>query len=146
MIMGQYDGIDGNFAWEVNQNFSNVDELSFVFSPTGNFADQVHIQTTGADMATGTWYFVAISANSSRKIRIHVGASGTAAMVASSTPSSSAMSNEATKFSVGSPSGFGSSGQRYDGQLDDVRFTKGVCRYDTDSAITVPTAAFPNSS
>lgn len=142
-VIGVHNGQNGDYSW--NLQISGTDELKFQTSPDGTFASSAVIGPTTANISTGTWTFFAVSKNASGKVRIHVGTSGTAPMVASATPANSAMSSETTEFSVGGPSGAGAGSNRFDGKLNWLRLTKDVCRYDTDSAIAVPTAAFPLS-
>jgi hypothetical protein len=69
--------------------------------------------------------------------------SSTASMKASDT-SPITISSSATTIQFGS-TGATIFDSTFGGSVDDFRFTKGVFRYGTDSAIPVPTAAFPRS-
>ena len=63
-------------------------------------------------------------------------------MKGSGTPANSAMFNFNTPLTIGGRA----TTQYLNGWIDEVRITKGVARYASDSGYTVPTAAFPRSS
>lgn len=136
-IMGQSNAGIGSFAWVLTGS-STIGELTFALSNTGASLN-VSISTSGASMTTGVWYHVAVSKNASGKIRLRVDG----VMLGSSTPANSAINDSAFSLAIGAQSTSGTVDM--DGWLDEVRITKGVDRYDTDSNITVPTAAFPRS-
>jgi hypothetical protein len=63
-------------------------------------------------------------------------------MLASATPPNSAIFNSPQVLGIGATS---AGGGALDGWIDELRITKGVARYASDSGYTVPTAAFPRS-
>lgn len=142
-IFGQFAGVAGQYGWLLY--VTTGPELTWFTSHDGTNFTQ--IATTSSGIATGAWHFIAISKNASGKIRIHVGpvSGGTAPMRGSQTLATNSRTHNSTaELSLGSGSG-GSAANSADGQVDELRITKGVCRYDTDAAITIPTAAFPRS-
>lgn len=142
-IFGQFAGVAGQYGWLLYVVAGP--ELAWFHSYDGTLFSQ--LTTSGASITTGAWHFLAVSKNAAGKVRIHVGpVSGvTAPMAASTTYATNGRTHNSTaELSLGSGSG-GSAANSADGQVDELRITKGVCRYDTDSAITIPTAAFPRS-
>jgi hypothetical protein len=134
-IMGQ--SAASNIAW-VFSGASTIGELSFSLSNSGTAFD-VSVVTSGASMTTGVWYHVAADKDATGKIRLYVDG----VMLGSSTPANSAIFNSTSGLGIGAQ---GNSGVvDMDGWLDEVRITKGVARYASDSGFTVPTAAFPRS-
>jgi hypothetical protein len=64
-------------------------------------------------------------------------------MRASSTPANSAIADDTQGLGIGAQNAGGTVDMN--GWLDEVRITKGVARYATDTSFSVPTAAFPRS-
>jgi hypothetical protein len=97
--------------------------------------------TTGANIAAGQWYHVAVDKDSTGTIRIYVGG----VMFAKDTPANSVI---ATTGMGGAPLSIGMTGLQlnsFDGYIDEVRITKDVSRYGSvygDSSFTPPTSAF----
>ncbi|RUT88128.1 MULTISPECIES: DUF2460 domain-containing protein [unclassified Mesorhizobium] len=112
---------------------STIGELAFGSS---NFST---ITTSGASMTTGVWYHLAADHDSSGKIRLYVDG----LMLGSATPANSAIANVASPLAIGAQGGSGQVDMN--GWLDEVRITKGVARYASDSGFAVPTTAFPRS-
>ena len=127
----------GNWGWDIDhtQGAGATSAVSFNFSADGSTRQALN--ATGLTVALDTWHHVAVSHNASGKIRIHF--DGT--MVANSTPANSAIFNSTRILEIGSFLGTANANC----WIDEIRITKGVCRYDTDSSISVPTAAFPRS-
>ncbi|CDX29021.1 conserved hypothetical protein [Mesorhizobium sp. SOD10] len=131
-IIGQGDS-DGNLSWRLLV----VDGgLRFSFSPSGS--GWTNITTSSFLLGTTTWQHVAVDKDAAGKIRLYVGGS----MQASSTPADSSFFNSTSPLRIGAPL-FG--GDSMNGHLDELRVTKGIARYATDTSFTPPTAAFPRS-
>lgn len=89
--------------------------------------------------STGVWYYIVVDRDASNVIRTYV--NGTM--------------RGKTNFNINQPAGSdpltvgirygGSSSFNFDGWADEIRITKGVARYGSDSGCAVPTAAFPRS-
>jgi hypothetical protein len=135
-IVAQTGAGQGAFALRLASG-ANTTELTFNISNTGSSND-VSITTSGAGISINNWHHVAADKDSSGKVRVY--ANGV--MVGSATPADSTMHNSTAALSIGADSGGGRSWQ---GWIDEVRITKGVARYASDSGYTVPTAAFPRS-
>ncbi|RWO20649.1 LamG domain-containing protein [Mesorhizobium sp.] len=118
-------------------NVLNTTEIVFNLSNTGA-ANDVVVTTSGAALTAGNWHHVAVDKDSSGKIRVY--ANGV--MRGSATPGNSAMFNSTAILTIGADS---TGARSLDGRIDEVRITKGVARYASDSGYTVPTAAFPRS-
>lgn len=131
-VIGQSPGV-GNAAWYVD---FNLQKPSFNFTANGSTIQSV---ASGANPTIGidAWSFIAISKNSSGKIRLW--RNGT--LAGSATPADSSIFNSTGALEIGRSFATAT----YNGWLDEIRITKGVCRYDTDGSISVPTAAFPRS-
>lgn len=127
----------GSLGWGLRLDGSS--QLTFVGATTGGSFDwSPNPTSSGLTWATGTWYHIAADKDSSGKVRIY--RDGT--MVASATPSNSAIGNVGALLRVGINSGNGNS---FNGWIDEVRITKGVARYASDGGFTAPTAAFLRS-
>lgn len=88
-------------------------------------------------MTTGVWYHVAADKDATGKIRLYVDG----VMLGSATPANSAIFNSTAGLGIGAQGANGNVDMA--GWLDEVRITKGVARYASDSGFTVPTAAYP---
>ncbi|ARO24735.1 concanavalin A-like lectin/glucanase family/phage tail domain-containing protein [Rhizobium sp. TAL182] len=97
------------------------------------------VTTTGTAMTTGVWYHVAVDHDATGKIRVYIDG----VMRGSATPANSAIVNDGTALALGAQTAGGIVDMN--GWLDEVRITKGVARYASDSGFTPPTAAFPRS-
>lgn len=135
MPLGQYAA--GNGGWLFTLTGTGEIRVQYEITLGGGFQS---FTSSGASLTTGVWYHVALSKNSSGKMRFHI--DGT---MRNSVTGIGAFPVSTAELSVGSSSGVDTLNRLFDGQLDEIRITKGVCRYDTDSAITIPTAAFPRS-
>lgn len=109
---------------------------NIVFNLTAFSAPQINV---AHNMVTGQWYHVAIARNGTT-LRAFVNgqekASGTSTAEAAIPSYGSAIA-----ISSAEPTG-ASTGGNFDGYIDDLRITKGYCRY--ASNFSVPTAAFEN--
>lgn len=127
-IMGQ----NASGGWTLTGS-STIGELAFGGS---NFTT---VTTSGAGLTTGVWYHLAADKDATGKIRLYVDG----VMLGSATPANSAIDNVASPLAIGAQG----DGAQVDmaGWIDEVRITKGVARYATDSSFTVPSAAYPRS-
>jgi hypothetical protein len=135
-IMGKGSGTPNN-EWTLTGS-STIGELAFGISLDGT-SFGVLVTTSGASMTTGVWYHLCADKDATGKIRVYVDG----VMLGSSTPADSAMVNRAADFVIGAQITTGTVDM--DGWVDEVRITKGVARYATDTSFTVPTAAFLRS-
>jgi len=125
------------FFWLVN---SGNGELGFwgSIATDGNGFDYTP-QSSGLTWTVGQWYHVAVDKDAAGKIRIY--RNGT--MVASATPADSSLFNAAPSYLAIGNDSLGA--RTFNGYVDEVRITKGVARYASDSGYTVPTSMFPRS-
>lgn len=131
-FLGQWGSAAGDQSWFF---FLNAGTLTFRFRDTGG----TNRDTTVAWTPTvNTWYHLAVDRDASNKFRIYRDGS----MVASATFSQT-MQNGTGLLGLGRIPGF----TTFDlnGWMDEVRVTKGVARYASDSGFTAPTAAYPRS-
>lgn len=87
--------------------------------------------------STLTWYHVAADFDGT-KTRLYVDG-----VMKGSSTTAVTLFNSTADFTVGSWLTAGAFNSAFRGFLDEVRITKGVARYASDSGYTVPTAAFP---
>lgn len=111
--------------------------LWFAYSTNGT--GSTVIATSAWTPTSGQWYHIAVDRDGSNKFRIYVDGvmlgSATASVTLFAATSVLRVGNSAT-----------SGGSLYfDGNMDEVRLTKGVGRYVSDGGFSVPTAAFPRS-
>lgn len=130
----------GSVAWYVNSSWTagNNASLQFVYSINGGVAG--NLMVTSVSVATGTatlntWHYVSISRNASGKVRIWFNGN----FLIGNTPAN------LTTFDSSNTLGIGRflNTSIWNGHLDEIRITKGVCRHDADTNIVVPTAAWP---
>ncbi|MET3521468.1 LamG domain-containing protein [Mesorhizobium abyssinicae] len=134
-VMGQAPS-SGNWSWDVNSTWSSGNgSVQFRFTSNGSTATTVGSATQ--NLPLDTWHYIAVSKNSSGKIRIW--RNGT--LDGSATPADSSFFNSTGTLDIGR--NFATA--NLNGNIKELRITKGVCRYDTDGSITVPTGAFPRS-
>lgn len=121
-----------NASWHFRRD--NTGKLLFGWSTTG--ADFIFTNATWTPVAN-QWYALAVDRDSADKIRVYVDG----AMHNSKTDGATFF-NSTARFTVGDldVGGFG-----VDGWIDEVRITKGIARYASDSGYIVPTVAFPRS-
>lgn len=127
-------GLEKAWLFDFPGSASNV--LRFGFSTTGG--NQTFVQSAWTP-SVNTWYHVAVDRTGST-LRLYAdGASLGSHTFAGST------SNEAEELRIGAFSASGVGDNFFNGWIDELRITKGVARYASDSGYTVPTAAFPRS-
>lgn len=122
----------GAYSWSFERSGN---ELRFWSSADGTVIN-VDITSSGAALVINTWYNVAVDKDSSGKIRIY----RNGVMVGSATPANSSQYDATTSLQIGDSAYFGNG---MDGWLDEIRITKGICRYGSDGGFPVPTAAYP---
>jgi hypothetical protein len=99
-----------------------------------------NLTSSGAGITTGAWHHLAVDKDSSGKIRLYVNG----VKVADSTPADSTLKYGLNcQFSVGAWASGAS--EVMNGWIDELRITRGVARYATDTSFTPPAAAFPRS-
>ena len=123
----------GNSAWVMNTGVSGS-TLTWNMSPDGGTTNIVAFNGSWA-FATGTWYHIAVDfdgTNTRGYVNgVMVGKYTTPVTIFTSSNNLGIGANSgATSFIV-------------DGWMDELRITKGVARYASDSGFAVPTAAFP---
>lgn len=119
---------------------ATASEFSFGWSLDGDFSTIQRIETSGAGLTTGQFYHLCVDKDATGKIRLYVDG----VMKGSSTPASSVIWHPA----VGNVLCIGTNTAGAAAQLgwhDEVRITKGVARYASDSGFTPPTSRFPRS-
>lgn len=115
-------------------------ELTFGYKQGISGAD-VAINSTGATVTTATWYFLAVDKDASGKIRLY----RNGVMIGSATPADSSFeASDSAGLDIGS-TGF-TGGFTANGWIDELRITKGIARYASDSGFSVPTSAFPRGN
>ena len=99
----------------------------------------VTVASTGALLGASTWYHLAVDKDLSGKIRLYKNG----VMVGSATPANSAFAFDAfnDQIHIGSAGLHG--GAALNGWIDELRITKGICRYGSDGGFAVPTSAYP---
>jgi hypothetical protein len=124
----------GDFRWDL-QTVGTAGEFEFRSSADGSTIN-VQITTSGAALVPGVWYHLAVDKDSSGKIRLYKNG----VMMASATPANSSMgSGLGPQLTIGLLPG----GNGMNGWLDEIRITKGICRYGSDGGFPVPTLAYP---
>jgi len=121
-----------NLSWHIRKLTTHEIQFGWTFNNSGVLT----VVTSGASLATDTWYHIAVDKDATGKIRFYVDG----VMRGSSTPSNSTIYNSATVLTIGGESN--GTARILNGWLDEVRITKGVARYASDSGYTVPVAAF----
>lgn len=91
--------------------------------------------------STGVWYHIACDRDGSDNMRIYVDG----VMQAKSTGFNHNLTDAATGLGIGSLRTAGFANWDHNGWMDELRITKGVARYASDSGYTVPSAAFPRN-
>lgn len=88
---------------------------------------------SGPITSTSTWYHLAVDRDSSGNLRLHIDG----AMAHKATGVAGALFNSTASLLIGARSG---PSLYWNGHIDEVRVTKGVARYATDTSFSVPTA------
>lgn len=136
-MIGQWDnaGTFSNSAWFLYINGgqlmlrrvvgSTTFDVSAAFAPT-----------------LGTWYHIAVDRDSlGPSTRIYVNGAKIARLDSSTTPNNS--TNVLSIGRIGTGTTFSSFD--FNGNMDELRITKGVARYASDAGFTVPSSAYPRS-
>ncbi|WP_037470653.1 LamG domain-containing protein [Sinorhizobium fredii] len=134
-VLGSSGSNAASFVMGINAGLSN---FQFAFSSNGGSSFNEIITSSGVTAATGQWYHLCVDRDGSNKIRLYIDG-----VMRGSLTTANAINYESTALAIGATDGTGSSDM--DGWLDEVRITKGVARYASDSGFTVPTAAYPRS-
>jgi hypothetical protein len=118
---------------------STAKRFSCTFSPTGHPTTGITTLTpSSTDIDESVFHHVCMERNASDKLRLYMDG----AMIASATGVSGGTNISGDALRIGDR---GDGGLAWNGWLDELRLTKGVARYDTDTSFTVPTAKFPRS-
>lgn len=135
-FLSQWTNIPGgcNFQFWYFYSSSTSKSFRFTYSPTGGTSGTT-LSQTAANIDQSVFHHVAVDRDASDKIRLYVDG----VMVASATVSGG--TDVATSLLVGANQSPASSSWK--GWIDELRITKGVARYASDSGFSVPTAAFP---
>lgn len=132
-VGSQYDVYNSGNVFIRHNSDGGGGSVTFFWSPTGSgFQSMV---TGNAQGGATTWNKFAICKNSSGKIRLF----RNGIMLNSTTPADSTIHSSTTTLTLNS------SGAAQTAYVDNLRITKDVCRYDSDSNYTTATAAFPTS-
>lgn len=118
----------------ITLRISSAGKLQF-FPGTGSF-----IITGTTTVSTGAWTHFALTRQGTTN-RIFLG--GNLEASGSNSTNYTIAAGMASTTRIGYSTNSGSFAERWDGKLDEMRTTKGVCRY--TASFTPPTAAFPNS-
>lgn len=103
-----------------------------------SYSSGAPIITGTTTLATGTWYHVAATRSGNNwSLYLNGTSQGTAT-------SSATVTRKIRRVGAYSDTSGTSTNYYLNGYIDDLRITKGICRY--NSAFTPPTASFPNSS
>lgn len=127
-LIGQYVG--GNIGWW----FQTVSGTSIEFGYSTNGSSVAAFNRSWSP-STNTWYHICAE-RSGTTMRLYVNG----AMLGTSGTNSANLFNASRNLDIGVING-----SVFGGWLDEIRITKGVARYASDSGYTVPTAAFPRS-
>ncbi|TIU00978.1 MAG: LamG domain-containing protein [Mesorhizobium sp.] len=128
-------GASGNISYTWRLNASDDSDIVWSSNGTGTFS----LISTAGDTPVNTWRHLCFERSGS-KLRLYV--DGT--MKASSTTiGSGALFNSSAILTIGMRSTSTTTG--FNGNLKELRVTKSVARYNTDTSFTVPTAAFPRN-
>lgn len=132
-LVGQYDTTNNQRSWGIAYTGSTSSWQFFLTAtPTVN---AVKITAT-ATLTTSVWYHIALDFDGT-KYRLYVDGVMVGSATGVVTPA-----NSTAQLRI-AHAGAGVTG--FVGYLDEVRITKGVARYASDSGFSVPTAAYPRS-
>lgn len=130
--ISQYNTTGNQRSWSM-EIFSS--QLRFIYSTAGTDANI--IDPTGDTVSADTWYHHCVDRDASGNLRLYVDG----VMVHKATGISSALFNSTQALAIGARG----TTVVWNGHIDEVRVTKGVARYASDSGFTAPTAAYPRS-
>lgn len=131
---GQWGGTNSISCWFF---FLSGGALTFRMIDSGSSVRDTAVAWTPT---VNTWYHLAADRDASNKFRVYRDGS----MVASATYAQTMNASTAGGFGIGTIPGFTTTAP-LDGWIDELRITKGVARYASDSGFTVPIAAYPRS-
>lgn len=134
VLIAQWHAFSSSMGWAF---YTDGSEFVFALSTSGVAFDVV-VTSSGAALGTGTWYSLAVDKDSSGKIRLYENG----AMIGSATPANSAMFNITNALTLGMTEFVGGLSDCW---LDEVRITKGVARYASNSGYAVSSSAFPRA-
>jgi hypothetical protein len=120
----------------VTWDFSTLPTGEFRFRFVNNASAIIEVDSTGASLTTATWYHLAVDKDATGKIRIYK--NGT--MFGSATPADSTFFNSNDDLMIGAAGIL--AGAPMNGWVDELRITKGLARYASDSGFSPPTAPF----
>ena len=127
-----------NISWDFTVTLAAPSGVGFDMSTDGTgIVHSVPAAAAGL-LAINTWYHIAVDRDASNKIRVYLNG----VMRASKAAATGTPFNSTNVLSIG---GRANTGQPFPGWIDEVRITRGVARYASDSGFTVPSAAFPRS-
>lgn len=126
----------GGLGFYIRSDTVSSSEINWLSSADGS-SFNVNFSTSGAGLANGVKYKICVEKNASGKHRIYVDG----VMKGSSTVSTGIFNSTSVLYVGGDPSG----GRNPDCSIDEIRITKGVARYDSDSGYTPEAGAFPRS-
>ena len=132
-LFGQYDTGANQRSWAL---LINAGSLQMALSTAGTSATIV--ASAGWAPSTGVWYHVVGEFDGSA-YRTYVNG----VMNGKSTTLVTPLHNSTAPFTVGAVLNSGAGNGAFRGQLDEIRITKGVARYASDSGYVTPTTAFP---
>jgi hypothetical protein len=132
-LVCQFGAIAPNLGWVLYMNASGT--LGWNVSTTGS--DNLNDMTSSGALSNGVWRHVCVDYDGT-KYRMYLDG----AMVASSTTART-IYHPSQNLGIGSNSN--QSAFEFQGYMDELRITKGVARYASDSGFTAPTSAFPRS-
>lgn len=130
-LIEQYATTGEQRCWSINKNGTS---FVFNYASAGTSASSLTFEAQ-ANLSTGVWYHFAIDRDASNVIRCYINGVRKADIT-----SAINFFNSSDDLTIGGNQ-FGS----LNGWIDEVRITKGVARYASNSGYTVPTAAFPRS-
>lgn len=128
----------GAASWSQQYFFSTVSQSVYIQQNNASFQFVFHGSTlyTNTDMSGDTaWHHVAMTRDASNVVRIFLDGVQKWSLTNAGSDAS------ATGWEIGGI-GIGGEAKAYTGKLDEIRFTKGVCRY--AAGFTPPSAEFPN--
>jgi len=115
---------------------------AFYFESGGLKVRSGSISDTGVynwDLNLNQWYHIAVDRDASSIARIYIDG----VMKVKSPGWTPNLSGSGAQLAIGSLQPGGFSGYNFRGFADELRITKGVARYGTDSTFTIPTVPFP---
>lgn len=140
-MVALYDTGASERSWICGTNSGVPNVVNFTTSTNGS---SVHTISSGAGSpALNTWFAWCIERDALNKLRIYVDG----VMGVGTTGFTDNCFASTAKLSIGGITSAGSpSGEYVSGNLDEIRITKGVARYASDSGYTPSTTAFPRGS